>query len=256
MTPYSIAAVVITFNEERNIARCIDSLQKVTDEIIVLDSNSTDNTEKICLAKGVKFVRKPWQGYSASKNYANSLAACDYILSIDADEALDENLQKSIVKIKPVLANYDAYEINRLTCYCGRWIKHSGWYPEWKLRLFRKESAYWDGSIHENLVFHKKHSAKKLRGNLLHYSFPSLYVHIKKIVTYTELIAARDVARGKKYYFISHGLIKPALIFLRKYFLQMGFLDGYQGFLLARMSAFERYFRYYKYTQLIKQRGT
>ncbi|RLD77314.1 MAG: glycosyltransferase family 2 protein, partial [Bacteroidetes bacterium] len=147
-----LSAVIITQNEEQNIGRCIDSLKGVADDIVVVDSGSTDNTEAICKEKGARFFYNKWEGYIEQKNFANDLAEHKYILSVDADEALSGQLRDSILEAKESL-KADGYEMNRLTNYCGTWIRHGGWYPDRKLRLFHRDKFEWGGEkIHEAMV--------------------------------------------------------------------------------------------------------
>ena len=145
-----ISAVIITKNEQKNIRRCLNSLEGVVDEIIVVDSYSTDDTEKICKEFDIRFVKKEFEDYSNSKNYGNSMAKHPFILSLDADEAISEELKESLALVKSDFKQ-DGYSFNRRTNYCGQWIYHCGWYPDVKLRLFRKSKAKWEGKIHEIL---------------------------------------------------------------------------------------------------------
>lgn len=238
-----ISATIITFNEERNIERCIKSLQNVADEIVVLDSNSTDKTPEICKELGVTFHQRAWEGYSASKNYLNSLASHDYILSIDADEALDEDLKDAIMKLKP-LNDPEVYSVNRLTNYCGKWIKHSGWYPDVKIRLFPKDSSHWDGEfVHEELVYPANKTVLQLDGHLLHYSYYDFKDHRERADKYSTLTAQKMNSQGKK-----ASPLKPILSgaarFVSMYILKLGFLDGYMGFKIAQISAQSNVFKY------------
>jgi glycosyltransferase involved in cell wall biosynthesis len=251
MNPIRLSAVIITFNEEKNIGRCIDSLRPVIDEFIIVDSFSTDKTLAILKEKGIHPVQRAWEGFSGTKNFANALATGDFILSIDADEALSPELIKSVddFKKKPVA---DACEITRLTNYCGQWIRHSGWYPEYKTRIFKKGLVEWQGTVHEELHAAAPYSQVKLKGNLLHYSFPTLGSHFSKILTYSSLAAEKDIEKGKKYFLLTHALIKPWFAFIRKYFLQLGFLDGFYGLVIAVSTAYERFLRYARYRELKK----
>ena len=249
MPPIKLSAVIITKNEEKNIALCLESLKTVADEMIVLDSNSTDNTVAIASGIGAKVITRQWEGYSASKNFANSLTTGDYILSIDADEALSTELQQAILAFKSQ-PGADACDVNRLTNYCGKWIRHSGWYPEYKTRIFKKEAATWTGSIHEELTFLNNPKVIRLQGDLLHYSYPTVESHLKKIYTYASLAAEKDFAKGKKYNLFLHGLVKPQFMFVRKFFIKLGFLDGGWGLVIAVISAFERFLRYVRYREL------
>lgn len=248
-----LSAVIITFNEERNIARCLQSLASVADEIIVIDSYSTDGTKEICEKFGVRFVEQAWGGYSKSKNFGNALATGDYILSIDADEALSETLQRSIIEFKKA-PTHDVYSLNRLTDYCGKWIRFGGWYPDLKKRLFKKEIASWDGIVHEELVIRSNHTSAKLAGDILHYSFPTVDTHIQKSIKYAYLIAQRDVEQGKQRSQLIHGMFKPIFSFFKQYIMRLGFLDGYYGFVLACISSFEIFMRYTFYKQLQLQK--
>jgi (heptosyl)LPS beta-1,4-glucosyltransferase len=238
-----ISATIITLNEERNIDRCIRSLKDVADEIIVLDSFSTDNTEKICLEHGVVFEKRAWEGYAASKNYLNSLAKCDYILSIDADEALDADLKEAIINLKK-LNDPEIYSMNRLTNYCGKWIKHSGWYPDVKLRLFPKSGCSWEGEfVHEELVYPFNLSVEQLPGHLEHFSYYSFKGHRQRADNYSTLTAMKMHKAGKK-----ASIFKPYLSgfvrFISMYIINGGIRDGKMGFKIAQISAQSNVFKY------------
>ena len=171
-----ISAVIITKNEERNILRCLNSVQDVVDEIIVVDSGSTDSTADICEQFGVKCVQQEWLGYSEQKNFANSLASNDWILSIDADEELSDELKHSVLKYKSKHVSPDlVFSMNRLTSFCGHWIRHCGWYPDRKIRIWNRKVGKWQGEIHETLEFSSDVQEKPLKGDLLHSSFDSAY---------------------------------------------------------------------------------
>ncbi len=238
-----ISATIITLNEERNIGRCIRSLQPVADEIVVLDAFSEDRTADICRELGVRFEQRTWEGYSASKNYLNSLAQHDYILSIDADEALDETLQKAILELKGA-EGPQAYSVNRLTNYCGKWIRHSGWYPDIKTRLFPKEGSYWEGAyVHEELKLPEGMSIIRLPGHLHHYSYYSFADHRARADKYSALTAQKLHQQGKR-----ASALKPYLSalgrFISMYVIKAGFLDGGMGFRIAWISAASNVFKY------------
>ncbi len=255
MTP--ITAVIITFNEERNILRCIESLRDVADEIIVLDSFSNDRTKAICedLAKvlPVHFYQKEWVGYSQNKNYLNSLATHDYLLSIDADEALDGELKDAIVQEKNK-GLHGTYALNRLTNYCGKWIKHSGWYPDVKTRIFSRSNAEWNGEyVHETLEFKQQTEDILLKGHLLHYSYYSFAEHRARADKYSVLTAIKMHADGKKASFVKPYL--SALVrFLSMYIFSTGFLDGKMGYKIAIISAQSNVFKYKELRRLNKQK--
>ena len=249
-----ISAVIITLNEEGNIARCLDSLKNVADEIIILDSFSQDNTEKIARAYGVKFIKKAWEDFSRSKNFANEQATNDYILSVDADEALSDELVSAIMDLKKgeVL---DGYVVNRRTSYCGKWIRHCGWYPDKKLRLWNKKKGGWEGAIHEHVQLLSGAKIKGLKGDLLHFAFNSISEHIETANRYSEIAAKDALMRGRKAGLIKDVILNPLAIFLRKYFLQLGFLDGYHGYVICRISAFANFLKYSKLRSMIKNRS-
>ncbi len=238
-----ISATIITLNEERNIERCIRSLQGVADEIIVLDSFSKDRTEEICEQFGVRFEKRKWEGYSESKNYLNSLAEYEYILSLDADEALDDQLRAAILAIKET-SSPQVYSVNRLTNYCGKWIKHSGWYPDVKVRLFPAKGSSWDGAVvHEELLFPKDLKVIQLAGHLEHYSYYSFKGHRERADKYSALTAKKMHQKGKK-----ASLLKPYISalgrFVSMYLIKAGFLDGRMGFKIAWISAQSNVFKY------------
>jgi len=249
-----ISAVIITLNEERNIGRCIDSLAGIADEIVVVDSGSTDRTEEICKAGEVRFFFHAWEGYLEQKNHANALASHPWILSLDADEALSAELRESILSIKNNL-DFDGYDMNRLTNYCGKWIRHCGWYPDKKTRLFNREKFEWGGERIHEILYKKDKTAKigLLTGDLHHYSYHSISEHIAQANHFTNLTASLAFDRGKK-----AGILKiifsPVIKFIRDYFIKLGFLDGYYGYIVCRISAQATFMKYSKIRQFHKDR--
>jgi glycosyltransferase involved in cell wall biosynthesis len=249
-----LSAVIITFNEERNIARCLESLRDVADEIIVVDSYSTDRTPEICKESGVRFLQRRFDGYTNQKNYANSQAAYSCILSLDADEALSPLLKQSILKVKTAWKD-DGYTMNRLTNYCGKWIRHGGWYPDIKLRLFDNRKGKWKGElIHEEIVMDRGASVGELEGDLLHYSYYSIGDHVKQANYFTDLAAKELFWRGKRASLIKITL-HPCIRFIRDYFIRLGILDGYYGYVIARISSHAVFLKYTKLHYLWKNGG-
>jgi len=248
-----LSAVIITLNEERNIGRCLESLVDVVDEVIVLDSLSTDKTEEICSKYDfVRFEKRAWAGYSDSKNYANSLATHDYIFSIDADEALSEELKTSILNAKEKGFS-GVYILNRKTNYCGTWIHHSGWYPDFKVRIFPKTETKWIGEyVHEELEFSSTQKETTLKGDLHHYSYYSYTDHRARADKYSVLTAQKMHARGKK-----AGILKPYISalgrFISMYIIKLGFLDGHAGWKIATISAQSNVLKYKERRRLNKQ---
>src|SRR5450432_1050943 len=165
-----ISVAIITYNEEKNIRRCIDSVLSVADEILILDSNSTDQTVAIAESMGAIVKQEVFRGFIQKKNKAVELASYDYVLSLDADEALDPVLAESILRAKQKFT-HSAYSSNRCSNYCGKFIRHGSWYPDKKVRLFDKRVAQWGGTNpHDKIVFQKEISAEHLKGDILHYS--------------------------------------------------------------------------------------
>ncbi len=250
-----ISAIIITHNEERNIGRCLDSLQGVADEIWVIDSGSTDKTEEICRKKGVNFITQNWLGYSAQKNYGNQLAQNDWILSLDADEALSPELQESLLNLKKnALLSNEVYSVNRLTNYCGKWIRHCGWYPDTKIRLFNRNTAQWNkAKIHEEVEYLQNCSVQNLKGDLLHYSYYNLHDHLKQINIFTDLTAEAAFQKGDKVSGIISIVFHAQWKFIRDYIFKLGFLDGYAGFLVCKYSAVATFTKYAKLKQLYEE---
>jgi glycosyltransferase involved in cell wall biosynthesis len=229
-----LSVVIITFNEERNIGRCIDSVKNIADEIIVLDSVSSDNTVMIAESKGAKVHLQPFLGYGEQKNRALSFAQYDYILSLDADEALDKTLEKSIFTLKSETSHAAAYTMNRCTNYCGKFIRHGAWYPDKQLRLFSRSAASWDGSfIHEKVTL-KDESQKiqHIKGDILHYSYNSIEEHVQQNNNYSTISADTLFKKGKRTS-IFKIVINPLWAFIVGYIIRLGFMDGFYGFVVA-----------------------
>jgi (heptosyl)LPS beta-1,4-glucosyltransferase len=246
-----ISAVIITRNEAHNIERCIASLNGVVDEVIVVDAESTDNTRELASALGARVVVRPWTNYADQKNFANDLAKSRYILSMDADEAFSEDLKTSLLEvIKTGLTG--AYRFSRLTNYCGRWVHHGGWYPDAKVRLFVKDGTRWEGEhVHEILVLPPDTRITDLKGDLLHYSYPTIASHEERIERYSTLHAEGMRARGKKAGPVKRWL-SPVAKFVQGYILQLGFLDGRAGWNIATLSARAVFLKYRKLNALNK----
>jgi len=250
MNNLKISAVIITLNEDRNILRCLQSLQDVADEIIVVDSGSTDQTEEICRRFDTKFVFQKWLGYGAQKNFANTLAQNDYILSLDADESLSDTLKNSILNVKQNFVA-DAYSMNRLTNYCGKkWIRHCGWYPDRKIRLWKKGKAEWSlDQVHEKLLLSDPANIHFLDGDILHHTYRSIDEHISISNKYSTLSAEGYFAKNKQASAMKI-LFAPIWGFLRDYFFRKGFLDGFYGFVICCISSFSIFLKYIKLYQL------
>jgi glycosyltransferase involved in cell wall biosynthesis len=237
-----ISAIVITKNEAANIGACLDSVA-FCDERIVIDSGSTDATVAIAREKGAHVEFHEWPGYGPQKNYALSLASGTWVLSLDADEIVTPELQAAI-KTAMTSGAADAYEFPRLSSFCGRQMHHSGWYPDYVLRLFRRGRARFDDVlVHERVIYDGP--VERLRPPLLHHPIVKLEDALARLDRYSTAKAKMIVASGRKVTFftgIGHGLIS----FLRVYVLRAGFLDGAEGFMVAVTHAEGSYYPYMK----------
>ncbi len=231
-----IAAVIITRNEAHNIGRCIASLKGVSDDIVVVDAESTDATQRIATNAGARVIVRAWTDYADQKNFANAQVNSAYILSMDADEALSPELTSDLhARIANGLNG--AYRVNRLTNYCGTWVHHGGWYPDAKVRLFPKDRARWTGThVHETLQLDPDLPIVQLNGDLHHYSYHTVQDHVKRIDRYSTLHAEKLFGAGKRYGPVKRWL-SPVAKFVTGYLLRGGFLDGGAGFTIARLSA-------------------
>ena len=239
----AISAVIITKNEAPNIARCLASLVGVADEVLILDSGSTDNTLEICHEYGAKIFQIEWQGYAATKNLGNSMAAHPYILSLDADEALSEGLRASILAIKEKLNA--AYAFNRLAFYCGKPIRHGGWYPDRKMRLFPKGKAAWEGAfVHEELRLEAGIAILHLKGDLLHYTYYTVAEHQARARQYARLAADKLIAKQQKG-LLFKAIFSPQWRFFQMFWLKLGFLAGWRGFMIAWITSKEVRWKYW-----------
>jgi glycosyltransferase involved in cell wall biosynthesis len=238
-----ISATIVTLNEERNIARAIASLG-CADEIVVVDSGSSDKTRAIAAALGACVIEESWRGYAGQKNYAAARAAHDWILSIDADESVTEALGKEILEVKENGPRFDGYTFPRLAQYLGRWIRHSGWYPDRKVRLYNRARAQWVGEyVHESVCVNG--IVGELHGDLQHFTCDSLSEHLRTLDRYTTLAAQEVRARGEEVTFRRLS-IDPAWTFVRTYIVQRGFLDGPEGLAIAWMAALYTFLKYAK----------
>lgn len=247
-----LSAIIITQNEERNIGRCIDSLRPIADEIIVVDSGSTDKTEQLCISRGATFVHHDWEGYSAQKNFAESLATGNWILSIDADEALSDELRQSISLVKQAASNSSTvYSMCRKNNFCGQWINHCGWYPDEKVRLWPRNSTHWEGVVHEELCLDRAMHQQRLSGDLLHYSYYSVADFATRQAKYATLAADKAHQQGRHHH-IGDLVVKPAWTFMRNYIFRLGILDGHAGYTVCKMSAFYTFLKYARLRELDK----
>ena len=242
-----LTVAIITLNEEKNIARCLESVKTIADEILVVDSLSTDKTGEICKRYNVRFIEQKFLGYVEQKNFAFNLATYDYVLSLDADEALSEELAAEILKIKSDF-KASGYKFNRLTNYNGHWVRHCGWYPDTKLRIALKKKARWVGNNpHDALEV--EGVVSHLSGDLLHYSYNSISSHVQQTNKFSSIEAHTLFKKG-----IRASLMKlvtrPLFQFFKDYFLRLGILDGVYGFVICFINALYVLLKYAKMIDL------
>ncbi len=241
-----ISAVIIAYNEEKNIAEAIKSVAWA-DEILVVDSESTDKTRKISESLGAKVLVEKWQGFSEQKQFAIDNAAHDWIFSLDADERVSDELKTEILQLKNTLENElaDGYKIPRLSFYMNRPIRHCGWYPDWQLRFFDRRKGKWkDVLIHESVQMQENAKVRKLKGDILHYTIENVSHHHKMIgIRYAPLAARQMFERGRR-----TSLLKiytaGTTAFLQTYVLKAGFLDGLAGFTISRFAAHHAFLKH------------
>ncbi len=249
-----ISACIISFNEEKKIEDCLKSLQPVVDEIIVVDSLSTDSTLQIAGRYTDKIFHQKFLGHIEQKNLAVEKASHDWILSLDCDERLSEDLQRSIMEIKEHLEKADAYRMPRKTFYIYRWLNHC-WYPDLKTRLFNRNTSHWGGTNpHDHIVTQGK-NIQRLNGDIYHYSFDSISDHLKTIDSFTE-IGADELVRKQKAVSIFSPVTHASWTFIKLYFIKRGFLDGFAGFLVSILSYFHVFVKYSKAYIKYKQANT
>ena len=250
----NLSAVIITYNEERHLDKCLSSLVGVVDEIVVVDSFSTDNTEDICKKYNANFIQQKFLGYIEQKNFAVSQATHDYIISLDGDEALSDELKTSILELKKNFAK-DGYYCARLNNYCGQWIRHSDWYPNRKLRVFKKDAGSWQGiNPHDSYKLHHTKSKAKLNGDILHWVHDSYGEHSKKVENFSTIAAKAYFERGKRSS-VWKIIYRPAWAFFKAYFLRLGFLDGLNGFIICVQTYNIVFLKYVKLYELHKNQN-
>jgi glycosyltransferase involved in cell wall biosynthesis len=247
-----LSACLITLNEEHNLPRALISLQGIADEIIVVDAGSTDKTASIAREHGAVLFERGWTNYSEQKNFAAERAQNEWVFSMDADEELSSALQTSLLDWKKRDPQSSAYEMARKTWYLGAWVKHSGWYPDFQRRLYRRDKAQFSGIIHEALRFAGKPG--RLNGDLLHYTVRSFAEHEEKVERYAVLAAQQMYAAGKRSWRSAVWFATPWSWF-QNYFLRGGFLDGYRGALIAQMAARAVRIKYQNLGQLARAAG-
>lgn len=249
----SISLAVITYNEEKNIRHCLESAHGIADEILVVDSFSNDKTVEICRSLGARVLERKFTNHIDQKNFALKKCSHDYVLSLDGDECLSEELRGSILQVK---SNWqgDGYCFNRRNNYAGKWIRYCGWYPDRKLRLVYRPSAQWGGiNPHDILQLKNKEKGKFLKGDILHYTYDSISDHVRQTNYFTDINAQHSFDKGIRSN-IFKIVTRPIFKFIRDYFLKLGFLDGRYGFIICSINAMGAMLKYAKIMDLQKAR--
>lgn len=248
-----LTACLITLNEEHNLPRALASLRGVAEEIVVVDSGSTDRTLEIAREAGARVLSREWTGYADQKNYAAEQAAHEWVLSLDADEELSTALQGALLKWKAGEPEAAIYEVSRRTWYLGAWIRHSGWYPDYQRRLFRRDAARFEGLVHESLrPVRRDEKVGRLAGDVLHYTVRSYEEHEANVEHYTTLAAEQLYRAGRRKWRGALWVATPWSWF-RSFVLQLGFLDGYRGAVIARMAARAVRLKFAKLGRMVEQ---
>lgn len=242
-----LSVVIITHNEEDNIRECLESV-KWADEIIVVDSNSSDRTEEICRDYGVNFIQEPWKGFALQKNSAVGKATQEWILSLDADERVTLELKNEIMAVLSSAHPKDGYYIARKNYFLGRWIRRCGWYPDYTLRLFQKGKGLFGArEVHEAVEL--KGVSGNLQHPMEHYTYKSLSDFMVRLDRYSTL-AAQELLKENRKYGMLHIIFRPLYTFINMYLMRLGFLEGYYGFIISGLYAFYTFLKYIKLREL------
>jgi glycosyltransferase involved in cell wall biosynthesis len=244
-----ISACLVTLNEEHNLPRALASLKGIADEIVVVDSGSTDRTAEIARTGGAALFVRAFTNHADQKNYAASCATNEWIFLLDADEELSAELRQSVSEWKQGEPEFAAYEMARLTWYLGAWIRHSRWYPDFQRRLYDKSRASFSGRIHSALRFEGR--TGRLDGNLLHYTIRTFEEHERKVESYTSVISREMFDEGRRSWRAAMWLAAPWSWF-QNFVLYRGFLDGKRGWLIARMAARGTWLKFKKLGELVE----
>jgi len=244
-----LSVVIITLNEEENIARCIDSVKGIADEVLVVDSFSADKTAYIAKSKGARVIEHAFEGHIQQKNWAKEQASFDCVLSLDADECLSDELRRSIIEVKGKWVA-DGYTVNRLNFYCGQPIRTCGWYPDKKLRLWDRTKGAWAGiNPHDKFALMPGANISHLEGDILHYTYPTQQAFVAQKEKFAT-ISAQHLKSRNILYLLTKMIFSPPFKFVRIYFFELGFTEGYTGWIICYYQSwevFQKYFRAIKY---------
>ena len=246
-----ISAVVLTFNEEKNIIRCLESVSWA-DEILVVDSFSTDSTIELSKNYTSQIIQNEWPGYIEQKNFAVENAKYDWIFSIDADEEVSPQLRDEILRVKSEGPRADGYKMPRKVFYLEKWINHSGWYPDLKIRLFDRRKGKWGGvNPHDKVIL--SGSCGRFDGDLFHYTYENIFAHVHQLNRFSTIAAEAMLEKGRKPSLFKI-LFNPPGNFFTAYILRRGFLDGMAGFLISAMIGYHAFLKYFKLWELYRQK--
>lgn len=243
--PIRLSVVIITHNEERNIGRCLDSVRSTADEVVVVDSGSSDSTVRICRENGARLIEQEFLGYVEQKNFAVEQASYDHVLALDADECLSDELRVEVEAVKGGWRGH-AFTMNRRNNYYGAWIRRSGMYPDRKLRLWDRRQGRWGGlNPHDKVVMHNGAEIAHLPGDLLHYAYDSIASHARQANRFSS-IAARAYLEAGRSGSLFHVFANPTLRFVRDYVVRGGFLDGFNGLMVCSLNSYMTFLKYAK----------
>ena len=239
----NISVVIITKNEAHIIANTLQSLQSVTNDIVIVDSGSTDETVAICKKHNATVIETGWDGYGINKNKGIEKAKYDWILSLDADEAIDEELQQSLLQLA-LINDEEVFNISFKNFFCNKWIRFGEWGFDWHIRLFNRKKVQWNNAaVHENLLFSENVTITKLKGNILHYTVQNRQEYDTKTDHYARMNAKKYFEAGKKPNLFKQ-YFSPLFAFVQHYIFRMGFLDGREGFIIAKTTARYTFLKY------------
>ncbi len=248
----SLSVVIVCKNEADVIGKTLQSLEGLCDDIVVYDNGSTDNTMEQVRKFSVQLQQGTWEGFGKTKNKAIALAKYDWILSLDADESIDQELKQSLLALK-LAEEKDVYEIKFKNFLGNKYLKHGEWGGDKHIRLFNRKKTQWnDASVHEELLMTRERNIKKLKGYILHQTVKDMNDYAAKMVRYAMLNAEKYQQQGKRSSFFRIR-IAPGLSFVQYFFLKLGFLDGYAGYLCARMTSWYTFLKYARLRELNKQ---
>ena len=247
-----ISAVIITYNEEDRLRDALKSCLSFADECVVVDGHSTDNTAAIAQEMGARVIRHPFRDFGSQKDLARKQAKHEWVLNLDADERVSPQLRDAILRLKqtPPSPRVGGYRIRRKTAYLGQWIRHSGWYPDRKTRLFARDRSHWEGRVHESL--HVDGEIRDLPGHILHFTYRDIADHVSRLNRYSSM-QAEDIVKRKRGFLLVHALVKPPFTFLRFFIWKGGIRDGFPGLVIALISSWATALKYLKARALKSQ---